>query len=51
MLSAELEGLKTRFLTWLEQPDEGESYSKNTFRAYSQTIDVFLSFLSISESP
>jgi site-specific recombinase XerD len=45
MLSAEFAGLKTYFLTWLEQPDEGEAYSKNTIRSYSQTIDVFLSFL------
>jgi site-specific recombinase XerD len=45
MLGAEFSGLKTYFLKWLEQPDEGESYSKNTIRSYSQTIDVFLSFL------
>jgi site-specific recombinase XerD len=45
MLSTEMTGLKIHFLRWLEQPDEGEAYSKNTIRSYSQAIDVFLSFL------
>jgi len=37
--------LKRRFLSWLACPDEGQPYSAHTIRSYSQSVDVFLSFL------
>lgn len=41
----DFQSLKSGFLSYLSQPDEGVPYSKNTIRSYFVAIDSFLSFL------